>query len=89
MRSQFAATEGRCDRLYQFHWPEPDEDFEEGWTTMAKLKEEGKVRYIGVSNFNVAQMERAAKIVPVTSLQPPYSLLRRAWKPTSFPCGAK
>jgi aryl-alcohol dehydrogenase-like predicted oxidoreductase len=61
--------------LYQIHWPEPDEDIEEGWTTMAELKEQGKVRYIGVSNFNVAQLKRAQKIAPVTSLQPPYSLV--------------
>src|SRR5216684_4040546 len=59
--------------LYQIHWPEPDEDVEEGWETLARLKEEGKVRWIGVSNFNVAQMERCRKIAPVTSLQPPYS----------------
>lgn len=61
--------------LYQMHWPEPDEDLEEGWSAMAKLKEEGKVRYIGVSNFNASQMQRAQKIAPVTSLQPPYSLI--------------
>lgn len=59
--------------LYQIHWPEPAEDIEEGWSTMAKLKQEGKVRWIGVSNFNVAQMERCRAIAPVTSLQPPYS----------------
>jgi aryl-alcohol dehydrogenase-like predicted oxidoreductase len=59
--------------LYQIHWPLPDEDVEEGWTTMAKLKEEGKVRWIGVSNFNAEQMERCRKIAPITSLQPPYS----------------
>jgi aryl-alcohol dehydrogenase-like predicted oxidoreductase len=63
--------------LYQMHWPEPNEDIEEGWATMAKLKAEGKVRWIGVSNFNVAQMKRAQVIAPVTSLQPPYSMLRR------------
>jgi aryl-alcohol dehydrogenase-like predicted oxidoreductase len=61
--------------LYQIHWPEPDEDIEEGWTAMARLKEEGKVRWIGVSNFNVSQLKRAQAIAPVTSLQPPYSLL--------------
>jgi len=61
--------------LYQIHWAEPDEDIEEGWATMAKLKEEGKVRHIGVSNFKVAQMRRAQKIAPITSLQPLYSLL--------------
>ncbi|MBA3871385.1 MAG: aldo/keto reductase [Anaerolineae bacterium] len=63
--------------LYQIHWPNPDDEIEEGWAAMAKLKEEGKVRWIGVSNFNVAQMERAAKIAPITSLQPPYSLVDR------------
>jgi aryl-alcohol dehydrogenase-like predicted oxidoreductase len=63
--------------LYQIHWPNPDEDIEEGWATMAKLKEEGKVRNIGVSNFDVDQMRRANAIAPITSLQPPYSLLHR------------
>jgi aryl-alcohol dehydrogenase-like predicted oxidoreductase len=63
--------------LYQIHWPQPDEDIEEGWTEMARLQQEGKVRWIGVSNFNVSQMERAGAIAPITSLQPPYSLLAR------------
>lgn len=63
--------------LYQIHWPNPDEDIEEGWSTMAALQKEGKVRWIGVSNFNVEQMKRAQKIAPITSLQPPYSMLRR------------
>lgn len=63
--------------LYQVHWPDPDADIEEGWTEMARLQEEGKVRYIGVSNFNVRQMKRAQRIAPITSLQPPYSLLAR------------
>ena len=63
--------------LYQIHWPEPDEDIEEGWTELARLKSEGKVRYIGVSNFSVAQMKRAQAIAPVTSLQPPYAAVRR------------
>jgi aryl-alcohol dehydrogenase-like predicted oxidoreductase len=61
--------------LYQIHWPEPDADVEEGWTTLAKLKEEGKVRWIGVSNFAPSQLERCRKIAPVTSLQPPYSAI--------------
>lgn len=61
--------------LYQIHWPEPDEDVEEGWETLARLKDEGKVRWIGVSNFNAAQMKRAQAIAPITSLQPPYSML--------------
>lgn len=64
--------------LYQIHWPKPDEEIEEGWSVMADLKREGKVRWIGVSNFSVAQMERAMKIAPITSLQPPYSMLNRA-----------
>lgn len=63
--------------LYQIHWPDPDEDIEEGWQTLADLKQEGKLRWIGVSNFDVSQMERAAKIAPVTSLQPPYSAIKR------------
>ena len=63
--------------LYQIHWPEPDEDIEEGWETLAALRKEGKVRWIGVSNFNVAQMRRIAAIAPITSLQPPYSMVRR------------
>jgi aryl-alcohol dehydrogenase-like predicted oxidoreductase len=63
--------------LYQIHWPNPEDEIEEGWETLARFKEQGKVRFIGVSNFNVAQMKRAQKIAPITSLQPPYSLLRR------------
>ena len=64
--------------LYQIHWPDPAEQIEEGWETLARFREQGKVRYIGVSNFNVEQMERAQRIAPITSLQPPYSMLRRA-----------
>lgn len=71
--------------LYQMHWPEPDEDVEEGWTTMVKLKEEGKVRWIGVSNFNAEQLCRAQKIAPITSLQPPYSLIRREVEAEALP----
>jgi len=65
--------------LYQIHWP-PDPDspaLEEGWSTLTNLKREGKVRWVGVSNFNVAQLKRARAIAPVTSLQPPYSLVHR------------
>src|SRR6267143_1368497 len=61
--------------LYQVHWP--TDDLDEGWSTMAQLQNEGKVRWIGVSNFDVAELRRAQKIAPVTSLQPPYSLVRR------------
>ena len=64
--------------LYQIHWPNPDSEVEEGWTTMAELQREGKVRWIGVSNFNPAQMDRARAIAPITSLQPPYSLINRS-----------
>jgi aryl-alcohol dehydrogenase-like predicted oxidoreductase len=64
--------------LYQIHWPEPDEEIEEGWETLARFKEQGKIRWIGVSNFSVEQMKRLQKIAPITSLQPPYSMLRRA-----------
>jgi len=61
--------------MYQIHWPEPDADVEEGWTTLAELQREGKVRWIGVSNFNAQQLERCRKIAPITSLQPPYSAI--------------
>jgi aryl-alcohol dehydrogenase-like predicted oxidoreductase len=61
--------------LYQIHWP--TEDLEEGWTAMTQLQKEGKVRWIGVSNFNLEEMRQAQAIAPITSLQPPYSLVRR------------
>jgi len=64
--------------LYQIHWPDPEEEIEEGCETLARLREQGKIRWIGVSNFSVEQMKRALKIAPITSLQPPYSMLRRA-----------
>jgi aryl-alcohol dehydrogenase-like predicted oxidoreductase len=64
--------------LYQIHWPDPEAEIEEGWETLARIKEEGKVRYIGVSNFSVEQMKRVQKIAPITSLQPPYSLVNPA-----------
>ena len=65
--------------LYQMHWP-PNPDgpqLEEGWATMADLQRQGKVRWIGVSNYSVAQLKRAQAIAPVTSLQPRYSLVHR------------
>jgi aryl-alcohol dehydrogenase-like predicted oxidoreductase len=71
--------------LYQVHWPKPDEEIEEAWAVMADLQREGKVRWIGVSNFSVEQMERAMKIAPVTSNQPPYSMLNRAVESTILP----
>jgi aryl-alcohol dehydrogenase-like predicted oxidoreductase len=63
--------------LYQIHWPNPAAEIEEGWDTLARLKREGKVRSIGVSNFDVDQLRRIQPIAPISSLQPPYSLLRR------------
>jgi aryl-alcohol dehydrogenase-like predicted oxidoreductase len=72
--------------LYQIHWPEPDEEVEEGWATLAKLKQEGKVRYIGVSNFNADQLRRAQAIAPITSLQPPYSIISPEIEESILPC---
>jgi len=63
--------------LYQIHWPIPDQEIEEGWSTLAELKEEGLVRHIGVSNFSVEQLRRIQQIAPVETLQPPYSLVAR------------
>jgi aryl-alcohol dehydrogenase-like predicted oxidoreductase len=61
--------------LYQIHWPDPEADIEEGWAAVAELQKEGKVRWIGVSNFKPAQMDRIQPTAPITSLQPPYSIL--------------
>jgi aryl-alcohol dehydrogenase-like predicted oxidoreductase len=63
--------------LYQMHWPDPPGDIEEAWEEMARLVKEGKVRHLGVCNYNVEQIERVRRIHPVASLQPPYSMLRR------------
>jgi len=63
--------------LYQIHWPNPEAQIEEAWEAMSRLVEEGKVRYIGVSNFSVAQMDRVREIHPIASLQPPYHLFDR------------
>ena len=71
--------------LYQIHWPEPDEDIEEGWQEVQKLKAEGKIRWAGVSNFSAEQMARVAKFGPITSLQPPYSLIRREVEDSILP----
>jgi len=71
--------------LYQIHWPrwqavsEPSPgSVEEAWHTLAELKQQGKLRHIGVSNFTVEDLKTAEAIAPVASLQPPYSMLRRA-----------
>jgi aryl-alcohol dehydrogenase-like predicted oxidoreductase len=66
-----------CIDLYQLHWPEPDEGVEEAWQTLLDLKEQGKIRWPGVSNYSVDQLERASALGPVSSLQPRYSLLNR------------
>ena len=63
--------------LYQIHWPDPEPEIEEGWQTLTQFQKEGKVRYIGVSNFNVAQMKRVERIAPITSLQPNYNIVTR------------
>jgi aryl-alcohol dehydrogenase-like predicted oxidoreductase len=63
--------------LYQLHWPDPEPDIEEGFSALAELKEQGLVRHIGVSNFNVEQLRRVQQIAPVETLQPPYSLVAR------------
>jgi aryl-alcohol dehydrogenase-like predicted oxidoreductase len=63
--------------LYQIHWPIPDEDMEEGWAACVALLVTGKVRHIGVSNFNVEQLRRANALATVETLQPPYSLINR------------
>jgi len=75
--------------LYQIHWPDPDPDIEEGWMELARLREQGKVRWIGVSNFDAEQMRRAAAIAPISSLQPPYSLLRRDIEASTLPYAAQ
>jgi aryl-alcohol dehydrogenase-like predicted oxidoreductase len=63
--------------LYQIHWPIPGEDIEEGWRALADLRDEGLVRHIGVSNFDVDQLRRIQQIAPVETLQPQYSLIQR------------
>ena len=71
--------------LYQIHWPDPSGEIEEGWTEIAKLVEEGKIRYAGVSNFAVEHLQAAQAIHPVASLQPPYSMLRRGVEDALLP----
>ncbi len=71
--------------LYQVHWPEPPEDIDEGWQAVQKLQQEGKIRWCGVSNFSAAQMKQVSAFGPITSLQPPYSMLRRDIEPETLP----
>jgi aryl-alcohol dehydrogenase-like predicted oxidoreductase len=71
--------------LYQIHWPNPQADIEQGWSALAELKEQGLVRHIGVSNFDVGQLQRIQQIAPVETLQPPYSLIARGVEDTILP----
>ncbi len=75
--------------LYQMHWPDPERDIEAGWEMMVRLRDEGKVRYIGVCNYSVAQLERISRIEPPASLQPPYSMIRRDIEDELLPYGAE
>ena len=63
--------------MYMIHWPDPIVYVEEAWETLAELVKEGKVGYIGVSNFSIEQMEMVKPIHPVAFLEPPYSMLER------------
>jgi aryl-alcohol dehydrogenase-like predicted oxidoreductase len=63
--------------MYLMHWPMPLEYMEEGWQTCADLLKEGKIRYIGVSNFTIERMERLQKICPIACMEPPYSMIER------------
>ena len=71
--------------LYQIHWPDPKIEIEKSWETLTQLKAEGKVKYIGVSNFNIELLERCMKIERVQSLQPPYSMLKRDYEKEVLP----
>jgi len=71
--------------MYQIHWPQPDEDIEEGWSAVADLVKAGKVRHAGVSNFSVAQLKRIQPIRPVDFLQPPYSMIARGFEQELMP----
>jgi aryl-alcohol dehydrogenase-like predicted oxidoreductase len=75
--------------LYQIHWPRPPEDVEEGWSALVQLRDEGLVRHIGVSNFNVEQLSRLAPIAAVETLQPPYSLIARDVEAEILPYAAR
>ncbi len=72
--------------LYQIHWPDPNTPLQLAWEEMARLQEEGKVRYIGVSNFSIEQIKECLEIAPVQSLQPPYSIVRRDYEDVNDFC---
>jgi aryl-alcohol dehydrogenase-like predicted oxidoreductase len=71
--------------LYQVHWPEPEEQIQEGWEAMTELVKEGKVRYIGVSNYSVSQLEQISAVETPTSLQPPYSMIKPEFEKDLLP----
>jgi aryl-alcohol dehydrogenase-like predicted oxidoreductase len=71
------------------HRPEPESEIEDGWEEMARLQREGKVKHIGVSNFNIVQLDRIRKVAPVASLQPPYSMICRDIENDLLPYCAK
>ncbi len=77
--------------LYQIHWPDVDTGapLEDSWATMAELVEAGKVRWLGVSNFDVDQLERCEPIRHVDSVQPPLSMLQRGALQNVIPWAAK
>jgi aryl-alcohol dehydrogenase-like predicted oxidoreductase len=75
--ASLAALGGRTIDVYLIHQPKPDDQIEEGWSTLAELKREGLVRYIGVSNFSVAQLRRCEAICPVDVVEPKYSVIDR------------
>jgi aryl-alcohol dehydrogenase-like predicted oxidoreductase len=64
--------------LYQVHWPDHDTPFEETGAALQELKDEGKIRHVGVSNFSPAEMEELSRTVEVETDQPPYNLFNRA-----------
>ncbi|MGY8820343.1 MAG: aldo/keto reductase [Pseudomonadales bacterium] len=70
----------RTDRidLYQVHWPDPLVPIEETAAELEKLRQEGKILAIGVSNYSTEQMDRFRKAAPLASVQPPYNLFERA-----------
>lgn len=71
--------------LYQIHWPDDSVPIEDSWETMVRIRDEGKARYIGVSNYDVAMMKRCSSLAPPLSLQPPYSMLTRDAEREIFP----
>ena len=78
-----------CIDLYQIHWPQPQEDITDALEQMVKLQKEGKIRYIGLSNFNIEQIELARQVAQIACLQPPYSMLHREIEQVLMPYCAR